>query len=89
MDHSGIEEAIGQMQQAASQMYSNLDGLMQELLPLKDGFQGAAATAFHEFVHKVVTNDQQMMQDFNSGSLKLKEMQQAMIEADNRAAGGY
>lgn len=86
MNHSALDAANEQMKQYAHDMSSNLESLLAELVPVKEGFQGAAATAFQDFQQTVQLLDSAMSTEFDKGSDNLAEMHLTIKNADTRSA---
>ncbi|WP_035792372.1 WXG100 family type VII secretion target [Kitasatospora mediocidica] len=89
LHHETVDQAVQELQAAGNTMKSDLDHLVQVLTPLQEHFQGAAATAFTEFLAAVNQNEQQMTDDIAAAAACLDSMHQTMTHADNQAAAGY
>jgi uncharacterized protein YukE len=86
LDHRVIAEANDQMKQYAHEMSNNLEALLQELLPVEQGFQGAAGAAFQDFKLTVQRLDDAMATEFDKGADNLAEMHLTITNADKRSA---
>ena len=89
LDHQVITEANEQMKQYAHEMSNNLESLLQELLPVEQGFQGAAGAAFQDFKLTVQRLDDAMSTEFDKGADNLSEMHLTISNADKRSASMF
>ncbi len=89
LQHEALNQATEELRSAGNTMKSNLDDLVSTLKGLQDGFQGAAAEAFNNFLNVVSQNESQMSDDLNSAANTLDTMHQTMIDADNNARNHF
>jgi uncharacterized protein YukE len=86
LNHAPISQAVDDIARTAQQMASAVEDLIGQLVPLSTSFQGAAADVFSE----ISANRQKIYDDLTgtiaSGGFALGDMQQEMIDGDNRAA---
>ncbi|MDH6108936.1 uncharacterized protein YukE [Kitasatospora sp. MAP12-15] len=89
LHHETINQAVQELQAAGNTMRNDMDHLVQVLTPLQEHFQGAAATAFTDFLAAVNQNETQMTEDIAAAASCLGTMHETMVTADNQAAAGY
>ncbi len=89
LQHEALNQATDELRSAGNTMKSNLDDLVSTLKGLQDGFQGAAAEAFNNFLSVVSQNESQMSDDINSAANTLDTMHRTMIDADNSARNNF
>ncbi|WP_034087238.1 WXG100 family type VII secretion target [Streptacidiphilus albus] len=89
LQHEALNQATDELRSAGNTMKSNLDDLVSTLKGLQDGFQGAAAEAFNNFLNVVSQNESQMSDDLNSAATTLETMHRTMIDADNSARNHF
>ncbi|MDH6133264.1 uncharacterized protein YukE [Kitasatospora sp. MAA4] len=89
LHHETVDQAVQELQAAGTTMTNDLEHLVQVLTPLKEHFQGAAATAFEEFLAAVNANEQKMTEDIAAAAACLDNMHQTMTAADHAGAAGF
>ncbi|MEU9127522.1 WXG100 family type VII secretion target [Kitasatospora sp. NPDC048540] len=87
LHHETVSQAATELKQAGQMMDESLHELIRKLGDVIDGghFQGAAATAFHDFSAQVTANAGAMDKDITAAANTLTNMHQIMIESDDQA----
>lgn len=86
VSHIGVDQAVTDMQQATTQIETELDNLMHQLQPLAQSFAGQAAGAWVDFQNTVSSAESAMSADFGKGSTVLDTMHSHLKDGDRRGA---
>ncbi|MDG4765990.1 hypothetical protein O7632_18055 [Solwaraspora sp. WMMD406] len=86
VNHSGVSQAITDMQQATVQMQNAMQQLLQGLTPFERTFEAdGSRPEWDAFKLAVSQADERMQSTFGRGALALGDMQQIHIDSDRRS----
>ena len=86
LNHEPINQAVAEMNQAAQNMQSTFDQMMQQIRSVSDSFKGAAAEAFQQMYQNHSALSQNLGESFGSGGATLGNMHEEINSSDNRGA---
>jgi hypothetical protein len=81
-----VEDAEGELSRAQNEMMNSIDQTNTVLANAGDHLSGQTAAAWAEFQLLTTMQHDQLVDDFNQGTVALGTMRQLLIDADNNGA---